>query len=172
MVLFERFDADALLDTIDPQQCSWRIGVPHMYAALVESQRTRPRPVDALRFCVVAGDVCPLARAAAGLRQYVWRSASLILGSMETFGTFTFGLQPGPVSRPAPRTQFRLVDDNGAPTPRGGVGELLVRGPASLSVIGQGRVRSAPRPAAGSTQVISCKKEKTTSSSSSLARKI
>lgn len=60
MVLFERFDADALLDTIDPQQCSWRIGVPHMYAALVESQRTRPRPVDALRFCVVAGDVCPL----------------------------------------------------------------------------------------------------------------
>ena len=48
-------------------------------------------------------------------------------GSTETFGTCTF--HP-PVSRPAPGTQFCLVDDKGASVPRGEVGELLVRGPS------------------------------------------
>ncbi|MDB5607131.1 MAG: hypothetical protein JWP25_4031 [Bradyrhizobium sp.] len=129
MVLFERFDPDAVLDAIEPNQCSWLMGVPQMYAAIVESQRRRPRRVDTMRFCLVAGDVCPVQLHqdfsdifGAPLRSF-W-------GSTETFGTFTFGLQPGPVSRPAPGTQFRLVDDKGGPTPRGDVGELLVRGPS------------------------------------------
>jgi long-chain acyl-CoA synthetase len=129
MILFDRFDADAVLDTIDPHRCSWFIGVPLMYAALMEAQRTRPRPADALRFCLVAGDVCPLdlQRDFAGMFGVPLRS---FWGSTETFGTFTFGLQPGPVSRPAPGTQFRLVGDQGAAVPRGAVGELLVRGPS------------------------------------------
>jgi long-chain acyl-CoA synthetase len=103
-----------------------------MYAAIVESQRTRPRRVDTIRFCLVAGDVCP-----PQLQQDFHDTFGVPLrsfwGSTETFGTFTFGLQPGPVSRPAPGTQFRLVDDDGEPAPRGEVGELLVRGP-SVSV--------------------------------------
>jgi long-chain acyl-CoA synthetase len=129
MVLFERFDPDALLEAIEPNQCSWLIGVPLMYSALLKSQRMRPRRVDTIRFCLVAGDVCPpqLQRDfpemfGAPLRSF-W-------GSTETFGTFTYGLQPGPVSRPAPGTQFRLVDNNGKSAPRGEVAELLVRGPS------------------------------------------
>jgi long-chain acyl-CoA synthetase len=129
MILFERFDADALLDAMEPHHCSWLIGVPRMYAALVESQRIRPRRVDSMRFCLVAGDVCP-----AQLQQDFPNMFGPLLhsfwGSTETFGTFTFGLQPGPVSRPAPGTQFRLVDDKGELAPRGEVGELLVRGPS------------------------------------------
>jgi long-chain acyl-CoA synthetase len=129
MILFERFDPDALLDAIEPRRCSWLIGVPVMYAAIVENQRMRPRCVDTLQFCLVAGDVCPPqlqqdfhTMFGAPLRSF-W-------GSTETFGTFTFGLQPGPVSRPAPGTEFRLIDDKGEPAPRGEVGELLVRGPS------------------------------------------
>jgi long-chain acyl-CoA synthetase len=129
MILFERFDPDALLDAIEPHRCSWLIGVPRMYAAIVERQRMRPRRVDTMRFCLVAGDVCP-----AQLQQDFPDMFGVPLrsfwGSTETFGTFTFGLQPGPVSRPAPGTQFRLVDDKGEPAPRGEVGELLVRGPS------------------------------------------
>jgi long-chain acyl-CoA synthetase len=82
-----------------------------------------------MRFCLVAGDVCP-----AQLQQDFPNMFGPLLhsfwGSTETFGTFTFGLQPGPVSRPAPGTQFRLVDDKGELAPRGEVGELLVRGPS------------------------------------------
>jgi acyl-CoA synthetase (AMP-forming)/AMP-acid ligase II len=129
MVLFELFDPDALLDAIEPHQCSWLIGVPRMYAAILERQRRRPRRVDTMRFCLVAGDVCPL--------QLQWDFPNefgvplrSFWGSTETFGTFTFGLQPGPVSRPAPGTQFRLVDEKGEPALRGDVGELVVRGPS------------------------------------------
>jgi acyl-CoA synthetase (AMP-forming)/AMP-acid ligase II len=43
MILFEQFDADALLDAIEPHRCSWLIGVPFMYAAIVERQKIRPR---------------------------------------------------------------------------------------------------------------------------------
>jgi long-chain acyl-CoA synthetase len=129
MFLFERFDPDAVLDEIERHRCSWLIGVPQMYAAIVESQRTRPRRVDTIRFCLVAGDVCP-----PQLQQDFHDTFGVPLrsfwGSTETFGTFTFGLQPGPVSRPAPGTLFRLVDDKGEPAPRGEVGELLVRGPS------------------------------------------
>jgi acyl-CoA synthetase (AMP-forming)/AMP-acid ligase II len=129
MILFERFDPDALLDAIEPHQCSWLIGVPLMYAAIVEGQRMRPRRGDTMRFCLVAGDVC-----SPQLQQEFPNVFGVPLrsfwGSTETFGTFTFGLQPGPVSRPAPGTLFRLVDEKGEPVPRGEVGELLVRGPS------------------------------------------
>jgi long-chain acyl-CoA synthetase len=143
MVLFERFDPDTLLDAIESHRCSWLIGVPLMYAAIVGSQRTRPRRVDSMRFCLVAGDVCPpqLQRDVPEMFGIPLRS---FWGSTETFGTFTFGLQPGAVSRPAPGTEFRLVDDKGKPVPRGAVGELLVRGP-SVSVgywSGPGRINA------------------------------
>jgi long-chain acyl-CoA synthetase len=129
MILFEGFDPDALLDAIEPHQCSWLIGVPLMYAAIVESQRMRPRRVDTMRFCLVAGDVCP-PQLQQGFLDMFGVPLRSFWGSTETFGTFTFGLQPGPVSRPAPGTQFRLVDDRGEPGSRGEVGELLVRGPS------------------------------------------
>ena len=100
-----------------------------MYAAIVEGQRRHPRRVDTMRFCLVAGDVCP-----PQLQQDFHKIYGVPLrsfwGSTETFGTFTFGLQPGPVSRPAPGTQFRLIDNDGHAVARGEVGELVVRGPS------------------------------------------
>jgi long-chain acyl-CoA synthetase len=145
MVLFDRFDADTVLDAMGPHRCSWLIGVPRMYAALVERQRMRPRRVDSLRFCLVAGDVCPvpLQQDFATLFGVPLRS---FWGSTETFGTFAYGLRPGPVTRPAPGTGFRLVDDKGEPAPRGEVGELVVRGP-SVTVgywSGPGRIDAPP----------------------------
>ena len=59
MVLFERFDAQAVLDGIEQHGCSWQIGLPFMFAAMLEAQRLRRRNVETLRFCCSAGDVCP-----------------------------------------------------------------------------------------------------------------
>jgi acyl-CoA synthetase (AMP-forming)/AMP-acid ligase II len=59
MVLLERFDADIVLDNVESCYCNWLMGLPFMFAAVMESQRARPRRFASLRLCVTAGDVCP-----------------------------------------------------------------------------------------------------------------
>jgi long-chain acyl-CoA synthetase len=128
MVMVERFDPDAVLDRIELHGCTWMLGLPFMYDALLERQRTQPRDVSSLRYCRCAGDVCPIqlqvdfeATFGVPLRNN-W-------GATEVVGALREGLQPGPVTRIAPGAQIRLVDDEGSDVPRGEVGEFLVRGP-------------------------------------------
>jgi len=128
MVMVERFDPDAVLDRIELHGCTWMLGLPFMYDALLERQRTQPRNVSSLRYCRCAGDVCPIqlqvdfeATFGVPLRNN-W-------GATEVVGALREGLQPGPVTRIAPGARIRLVDDEGRDVPRGEVGEFLVRGP-------------------------------------------
>jgi long-chain acyl-CoA synthetase len=128
MVMVERFDPDAVLDRIELHGCTWMLGLPFMYDALLERQRKQPRKVSSLRHCRCGGDVCPIqlqvdfeATFGAPLRNG-W-------GATEVVGALREGSQPGPVTRIAPGAQIRLVDDEGRDVPRGEVGEFLVRGP-------------------------------------------
>jgi long-chain acyl-CoA synthetase len=128
MVMVERFDPDAVLDRIELHGCTWMLGLPFMYDALLEHQRKQPRKVSSLRHCRCGGDVCPIqlqvefeTTFGAPLRN-MW-------GATEVVGAVREGLQPGPVTRIAPGAQIRLVDDEGRDVPRGEVGEFLVRGP-------------------------------------------
>jgi long-chain acyl-CoA synthetase len=128
MVLVERFDPDTALDQIELHGCTWMVGLPFMYDALLELQRKQPRKVSSLRHCRCGGDVCPIqlqvqfeATFGAPLRNF-W-------GATEVVGALRDGLQPGPVSRIAPGARICLVDDKGGEVPRGEVGEFLVRGP-------------------------------------------
>jgi long-chain acyl-CoA synthetase len=145
MILFERFDADAVLGGIERHRCSWMLGLPFMFVEMMRAQRTRARNVESLRFCLSGGDVCP-----AQLQQEfpdvfgvplrsVWASTEAMVGSL------TYGLQQGPVSRIAPGAQVRVSRNDGAPVPQGEVGELMVRGP-SVTVgywEGPGRIAAA-----------------------------
>jgi long-chain acyl-CoA synthetase len=128
MVLVERFDPDAVLDKIELYGCTWMLGLPSMYDALLEHQRRRPRNVNSLRHCRCGGDVCPIqlqvqfeAAFGAPLRN-IW-------GATEVVGSHIHGLQPGPVTRIAPGAQIRLMDEEGGEVPSGEAGEFLVRGP-------------------------------------------
>jgi acyl-CoA synthetase (AMP-forming)/AMP-acid ligase II len=128
MVLVERFDPDEVLDQIELHRCTWMLGLPFMYDALLERQRRRPGNVSSLRYCACGGDVCPVRlqvrfEAGFGVKLYnIW-------GATEAVGSQIHGLQPGPVTRIAPGAQIRLVDDEGREVPHGEVGEFLVRGP-------------------------------------------
>jgi long-chain acyl-CoA synthetase len=128
LILFPQFDAEAVLDAIAPHRCSLMVGLPYMFAALYEAQRARPRRVDSLRLCLTSGDVCPLwlqerfpSRFGTPLRS-LW-------GATETLGSLTYSLASGPVHRIVAGAEIRLIDDRGAPVPRGHVGELILRGP-------------------------------------------
>ena len=128
MVLFERFDANAVLDGIEQHGCSWQIGLPFMFAAMLQAQRLRRRNVATLRLCLSAGDVCPLQLQREFGSEFGVPLHSL-WGATEAIGSVSYGLQPGPACRIAPGAEVRLVDDAGATVSLGEVGELLVRGP-------------------------------------------
>lgn len=127
LVLLERFDPEAVLDAVEIHRCSCMLGLPFMYAALLESQRKRPRRVNSLRLCLTAGDVCP-GRVQQDFPYSFGVPLHSFWASTETIG-LTFSSRFGPVSRVAPGTEVRIADDKGKPVPRGEVGELLIRSP-------------------------------------------
>src|SRR5258708_11559505 len=126
-VLLEGFDADTALDAIESHRCTWCIGFPAQYAALLECQRVRPRNLASLRICLTGADVCPI-----DLQERITSifGAPLynVWGATEVVGSLTFGLQRGPVVRIAKGAQVRLIDENGADVAEGEAGELLIRG--------------------------------------------
>jgi acyl-CoA synthetase (AMP-forming)/AMP-acid ligase II len=125
--LLESFDAATVLDTMERHRCTLCVGFPAQYAALLESQRARPRDLRSLRICVTGADTCPIDRqhqvtATFGAPLYnLW-------GASEALGSLTYGLRPGPVMRIVKGVRIRLIDQNGADVADGEVGELLVRG--------------------------------------------
>src|SRR4030088_3318985 len=126
-VLLEGFDADAVLDTIERHRCTWCLGFPAQYAALLERQQTRPRDLASLRVCLTGADACPVdlqerIPAVFGAPLYNIWAATEVVGSM------TFGLQRGPVVRTTKDAHIRLIDEKGADVGEGEVGELLIRG--------------------------------------------
>jgi len=126
-VLLESFDADAVLDTIERHRCTWLLGFPAQYAALLECQRARPRNLTSLRICLTGADVCPI-----DLQERVTSTFGAPLynvwGATESVGSLTFGLQRGPVVRIVKGALIRLIDENGAEVADGEIGELLIRG--------------------------------------------
>jgi len=127
MILFERFDAEAVLDTVERDGANWLVGTPFMFSKILETQRQHPRDVGALKFAGSTGDVCPVTLQRAFTANFgvplhtVW-------GSTEVVGATTFGLEPGPVSRLLPSVDIRIVDDAGDDVPDGQGGELWVKG--------------------------------------------
>src|SRR5262249_42169015 len=59
-IVLENFDADTVLDTIERHRCTWTVGFPYQYAALLESQQATPRDLSSLRVCLTGADVCPI----------------------------------------------------------------------------------------------------------------
>jgi long-chain acyl-CoA synthetase len=125
--LLEHFDADTVLDTIERHRCTWLLGFPAQYAALLECQRARPRNLASLRVCLTGADVCPI-----DLQERVTSMFGAPLynvwGATEVVGSLTFGLQRGPVARIVKGAQIRLIDETGNDVADGAVGELLIRG--------------------------------------------
>jgi acyl-CoA synthetase (AMP-forming)/AMP-acid ligase II len=145
IVLLERFDPDAVLDAIERHRCTWLPGVPAMFAALLERQHARGRSVRSLRVCLSSGDVCPPRLQAQFSASFGTRLRSF-WAATEAAGSLTYGLESGPVSRIVKGAQVRLIDDSGAPVPRGEIGELALRGP-NVTIgywAGPGAIEDAP----------------------------
>jgi long-chain acyl-CoA synthetase len=127
-IIVENFDADTVLDDVERYNCTWMVGLPHQYAALLDAQEIKPRDLSSLRICLTGGDVCPidlqkrfLSVCGAPLHN-AWASS-------EAMGSLTFGLEQGPVVRIVEKAHVRLVNEHGVGVAYGEIGELLICGP-------------------------------------------
>ena len=145
LVMLEQFEPDAVLDAIEAHECSWMPGLPAMFARLIRCQQERPRKAESLRHCLSSGDVC-----LPGLQEEFAETFGVplrsFMGFTEAGASLTYGLQLGPVSRTAPGTEVRVIDDTGSPARPDTPGELLIRS-ASVSPgywAGPDQVEGAP----------------------------
>ena len=120
-------------------------GVPTLYSALLAHPDLPKRDELNLRCCVSAGEALP---PEVGRRWLAHTGVDILdgLGSTELLHIFLSN-RPGQVrygtsGQPVPGYDIRLVDERGAPVPKGEIGELQVAGPTSAAFYWNNREKS------------------------------
>ena len=138
----ERFDVEAALDLVERFRVTAFVGVPTMFARLVNSQPA-PARLASVRVWLSASDHLP-AEVRERLRQYGglarlfgrWRIPPLLLngyGLVELGGLAMMGLAlpwlrgGGDLYLPVPPFRIRLLDEKGQAVPAGATGECQIR---------------------------------------------
>lgn len=137
----ERFDAAAALDLVERHRVTAFVGVPAMFARLVNSNPD-PRRLASIRLWLSASDHLPSAvrarlRSFGALRRLPFgrRIPPLLLngyGMVELGGLAMMGIESllfpgsGDLCFPVPPHRIRIAAGDGQPLPRGAVGELQI----------------------------------------------
>ena len=128
---------ESVSDILSSYQPTIFYGVPTLYSALIHKwEAAGARPKAPLRICTSAGEALPaeIGRKWKGL----W-GVDIIdgVGSTEMLHIFLSNrpgdIEYGTSGTAVPGYQVRLVDEEGADVPAGGLGELLVRGGSSAA---------------------------------------
>jgi long-chain acyl-CoA synthetase len=132
LALVPRFDAGAVLETIERERVTVFEGVPTMYAALLHHPDRERFDVSTLRTCVSGGAALPVEL----LREFERVFGCVILegyGLSETSPVASFNhpdrvRKPGSIGTPIEGVEMKLLDDQGADAAPGEAGEIVIRG--------------------------------------------
>jgi long-chain acyl-CoA synthetase len=132
LTLLPRFEAGRALEILQRDRVTVFLGVPTMYAALLQHPGAATADLRHLRLCVSGGASLPVEL----LREFESRFGCTILegyGLSETSPVATFNhpdrpRKPGSIGTPIAGVEVRIVDPDGKDLPPGEVGELLIRG--------------------------------------------
>ncbi|MEU2247777.1 long-chain fatty acid--CoA ligase [Streptomyces sp. NPDC019224] len=134
LVLVPRFEATAVADAMERHGCTLFVGVPTMYVALLQADRSG-RDTSSLRAAISAGAAIPAEVVAAFEKAFTGCVVLEGYGISETAAVITFNAgaeerRIGSVGKPIWGVEVRVVDGQGGPLPPGAdrVGEILVRG--------------------------------------------
>lgn len=130
IVLMERFDAGASLETIEKQKATVVYGIPTMYYDQLNHPSFRDCDLSSIRICLTAGtgDMVRRIDNEMGL-------ALNFFGMTETASMTTVPNVSDPIEKradtvgyPMPGADIRIADENGVTLPADSPGEILVRG--------------------------------------------
>ncbi|MEO8449717.1 MAG: benzoate-CoA ligase family protein [Gemmatimonadota bacterium] len=135
VLLPDRPTPDSVIATIEAHQPTIFCGVPTLYAALLASPALGKGIGSArLRACISAGEALP-PDIAERWRETVGHDILDGIGSTEMLHIFISNrpgdVRPGSSGKPVPGYEARIVDETGAETKTGDIGELTVKGPTA-----------------------------------------
>ena len=133
-----RFDAAALLDLIEAERITVTFCLPMMYRALIAEQTARPRDLSSLRLAIYG--MAPIARnELERAMEVLGCEFSLYFGQTEMSPVTTY-FRPehqlshaGAAGTPLANIQVAIMDAEGNVLPQGESGEIVYRGPHTLS---------------------------------------
>jgi long-chain acyl-CoA synthetase len=132
LTLLPRFDPGKALEIVQRDGVNTFLGVPTMYAALLNHPDRDSFDVSTLDLCVSGGAAMPV-EIMRGFEQAFDAKVLEGYGLSETSAIASFNRpdrerKPGSIGQPVGDMEMKLVDDDGNEVPQGEVGEILVRG--------------------------------------------
>jgi len=134
LLLYERFEATAVVEAFEHRGATVFFGVPTMYVRLLEHLERVPGAAAALRHArlFISGSAALLAEDSRAFKARTGHEILERYGMSETLFTLTNPYvgerRPGTVGRPAPGCSVRIVDDDGHDVADGELGEIIVKG--------------------------------------------
>jgi long-chain acyl-CoA synthetase len=136
LTLLPRFDPAKALEIVQRDGVTTLLGVPTMYAAMLNHEGAESYDTSGLDLCVSGGAAMPVEI----LRSCEERFDCKILegyGLSETCGIASFNRpdrerKAGSIGIPVPGVDMKVVDDDGNEVAQGEVGEILIRGPVVM----------------------------------------
>jgi long-chain acyl-CoA synthetase len=133
LALLPRFDPAAALELMQSLRATVFLGVPTMYAAILNCPQSEDSDLSSLRTCVSGGQSMPVEL----LRGFEERFGCKILEGYGLSETSPVACQnrpdrerkPGSIGVPIEGTEMKIVDEGGKQVKTGEVGEILIKGP-------------------------------------------
>jgi len=129
------FDAGATLRAIEGEKCDALYGVPTMFIAVLGHPEFDRFDVSSLRTGAMAGAPCPVEVMKGVIGRLHMPNVTIAYGMTETSPvSFQTGLDDplerrvSTIGRVQPHLEVKIVDEQGATTPRGVAGEVCTRG--------------------------------------------
>jgi len=132
LAIIPRFEPKPAMDLISGEKVSIMLGVPTMYAAILNHPDNATMDTSSLRTCASGGSAMPLEV----MRGFEEKFGCVILegyGLSETSPVASFNMpdrerKPGTIGVAIPGCEMRCVDLEGNEVPTGEVGEIAIRG--------------------------------------------
>jgi fatty-acyl-CoA synthase len=129
------FDPDATLAAVAQERCTALYGVPTMFIAELASPRFEAYDLTSLRTGIMAGSPCPIEVMKQVIERMHLHEITIAYGMTETSPASFQSAVDDPLDRRVstigtvhPHLEVKVVDADGAITPRGVPGELCTRG--------------------------------------------
>jgi fatty-acyl-CoA synthase len=129
------FDPEATLNAVEAERCTALYGVPTMFIAELACPSFASRDLSRLRTGVMAGSPCPTEVMKQVIERMHMGDVTIAYGMTETSPV---SFQTGPddpverrvstIGKVQPHLEVKIVDEDGAVTPRGVAGEVCTRG--------------------------------------------